>query len=235
MNIPRIDATGVRQTVNANLSEDAMVWHVRSGWNVAALNCNGPQYQPILDAYGAYINGNKSALSGVNSRREAFYRDEAGTRRGGIMLRETRLTSVYNYFALPPARSQFCRTMLQIAQETQATPVTDVVTFSAQALPRMEAAFESFFTSYERYEQDSAAWDAAYGANYGSSQPGYVAVQRARMTMIPDASAGIGTLAVPPSSAGAVTDPDTGATIPVIKVEEGFSSTPVVEPVPDGN
>lgn len=234
MNIPRPDATGIRQTVNANLTEDEMIWHVRSGWNVAALNCTGPLYQPILDGYGSYINGNKGALSGVNSRRDGVYRERAGTRRGGIMLRETRLTSVYNYFALPPARSQFCRTMLQIAQETQTTPVTDVVMFSAQALPRMEAAFETFFTAYEQYERESAAWDSTYGARYGSSQPGYVAVQRARMSTSPDATAGIDTLAVPPSAIGEVTDPDTGVNVPIIEVDEGFSSTPVVEPVAEG-
>ncbi len=142
------------------------------------------------------------------------------------------MTSVYNYFALPPARSQFCRTMLQIAEETQVTPVSDVAAFSAAALPRMEAAFENFFSAYEAYEQASAAWDARYGARYGASQPGYVAVQQARMTMVPDATSGISTLAVPPSSAGSVPDPATGAQIPVISVEEGFTSTPVVEPVP---
>ncbi len=233
MNIPRKDAFGVRQTVNANLTSDETIWHVRSGWNVAALNCTAPQYQPILDGYGSYISGNKSALSAVNARLEQVYRDRAGARRAGIQLRETQFTSVYNYFALPPARSQFCRTMLQIAQETQLNPVTDIGMFSAGALPRMEAAFESFFTAYEQYERDSAAWDAAYGAQYGASQPGYVAVQRALMTMVPDATSGIDTLAVPPSAAGAVPDPDSGASIPVIQVDEGFSSTPVVEPVPD--
>ena len=50
MSIPRLGADGVRQTVNSGLSADERAWNFRAAWNVAALNCLAPEYQPILDA-----------------------------------------------------------------------------------------------------------------------------------------------------------------------------------------
>ena len=47
---------------------------------------------------------------------------------------------------------------------------------ATSALARFEGVFANFFREYEQYRVNSAAWDARYGARYGSSQPGFVAV-----------------------------------------------------------
>ena len=96
-------------------------------------------------------------------------------------------------------------------------------------LALIDTVFERFFQAYEQYRIDSAAWDARYGAQYGASQPGYVAVHD---LTAPSVGASLTTSAAP-NQAGEVVDPDSGARIPVIPVEEkGTISTPVVQPVP---
>jgi hypothetical protein len=229
MEIPPLRADGIRQTVNTGLDPDQTLWHFRSGWNVAALNCLDPEHeQPILLGYGAFLRQFQRKLSTTNTAIDARFRRQYGSRNDAIKAREAFMTQVYNYFALPPARGDFCNVVLGIANEFAATPPEDANQFAAAGLPRMEQAFERFFRAYEQYRIDSAAWDARYGAQYGASQPGYVAVHD---LTAPGVGASL-TSATEPQPAGEVVDPDSGARIPVIPVEEGTIATPVVQPVP---
>jgi hypothetical protein len=229
MEIPVLGPDGVRQTVNAGLNEDETLWHFRSGWNVAALNCLDPEHEkPILDGYSAFLKQNQRKLSAANTALDAQFRRENGTRSAALRARETFMTQVYNYFALPPARADFCNIALTISNEYMATPPEDISQFAATRLPMMDAAFERFFRAYEQYRIDSAAWDLRYGAQYGASQPGYVAVHSLGA---PGVGASL-TASTAPELAGEVVDPDTGARIPVIPVPENEVATPVVQPVP---
>ncbi len=238
MNIPGLGVDGKRVTVNRGLSDDETVWHFRSGWNVAALNCTAPQYAPIADGYRAYITDHARALKAVNDRIDRVYRSRMGARRAGIIEREGQMTMVYNFFALPPARSGFCNTMLDLANRWMTPPEADPIAFALSNFPLVEAPFDTFFTDYERYERLSAQWDMKYGAEYGPSQPGWVAVQQARANGNPNVpTVGVSdpasTLAAPTAASGAVADPETGVDVPVIPVQDGFVSQPVVEPIPE--
>lgn len=239
MAIPAKDASGVRQTVNNGISDDESVWHFRSAWNVAALNCIAAQYQPILTAYSAYISDHATGLKRVNDRIEAEYRRENGGRRAGILAREAHMTSVYNYFALPPARAGFCRAALDMSNRYITTPPSDPVAFANANFPNLEASFETFFDDYERYQRLSAQWDAKYGEKYGPSQPGWVAVQEAKANgqTVPSVEGDpSSTLAQPTTQAGAVSDQSTGVDVPVVPAPGNFISQPVTQPVAsDGN
>ena len=227
MDIPPVGAGGMRQTVNAGLSEDETLWHFRSGWNVAALNCLDAEHQPILDGYGAFLKKFQRKLTATNTAIDAQFRRENSSRNDAIKAREAFMTQVYNYFAMPPARADFCNVMLGIANEYITAPPEDANLFAAYGLSRIEAVFERFFRAYEQYRVDSSAWDARYGVQYGASQPGYVAVHAL-------GSPGVGASlsdSTAPEPAGEVLDPDTGARIPVIPVPETTVQTPVVQPV----
>jgi hypothetical protein len=229
MDIPPLGPDGLRQTINSGLNPDETLWHFRSGWNVAALNCLDPEHQPILDAYGAFLRKFQRKLTATNTAIDAQFRRENSSRNNAIKAREAFMTQVYNYFALPPARADFCNVTLAIANEYLAAPPEDANQFAAAGLARIEAVFDQFFRAYEQYRVDSAAWDARYGAQYGASQPGYVAVHTLGA---PSVGASLTASVVPPP-AGEVVDPDSGALIPVIPVEEGTVATPVVQPVQD--
>ena len=65
----------------------------------------------------------------------------------------------------------------QLSFEAAQAKPGELNVFAQQALPRMEAVYEKFFSAYEQYRVDLAAWDARYGgggsrtmdATYGAS------------------------------------------------------------------
>ncbi len=235
MNVPPIGPNGQRMTVLGNASADERVWYFRSAWNVAALNCTGPTYQPILDGYSTFIKNHARALKQVNDRIDASYRKQYLVARDAIKAREKTMTTVYNYFALPPARAAFCQEAMAISAQALATPKYDPAAFATANFRSFEMPFDRFFAAYEQYQRDSAAWDAQYGPRYGASQPGYLAAQAAarRAAMVPQAGVSdpTQTTAAKVVETGAVIDQTTGAQIPVIPVAPGQTSVPVVQPV----
>ena len=238
MQIPPLNAQGLRVTVNRDLTADERVWHFRSAWNVAALNCLGDPYGPIIEGYRAYVLNNAKVLKRINDRVEQEYRRRERSRRAALLAREEHMTRVYNFFALPSARGEFCRTVLDIATQYRDQPGSDPAAFALANFARVEAPFDRFFSAYEGYQRASAQWDARYGDLYGPSQPGWVAVQKARANgeAIPSAEDDDpgDTLSKPAEVAGTVTDETTGAQVPIIPVQDGFVSQPVTEPLPAG-
>ncbi|WEK48021.1 MAG: hypothetical protein P0Y56_06915 [Candidatus Andeanibacterium colombiense] len=175
MILPTIGPDGVRNTVNARLNPTEMVWNLRSGWNVAALNCLDARYQPILDGYKSMLKANSKRLTKANADLDKQFRTQYGAGTKAIRARETYLTSVYNYFALPPARDYFCEAALQMSNESLSSPPKDLDAFAAVQLPRLEAAFEHFFLDMERWRIDVAQWDAKYApatSSYGAAPAG---------------------------------------------------------------
>jgi hypothetical protein len=237
MNIPRMGSSGLRETVNTNLTDDEKVWHFRSGWNAAALNCTAPEYAPINTAYNQFINKHQRALVRVNNRLEEQFRKAEGSKRAALLAREEKLTKVYNFFSLPPARRQFCTTMLALSNDALANPITDPVAYALQNFELIQNPFFTFFAEYETYERESALWDRKYGATYGASQEGWVAVQKARAEGNPHVptvgdSELAATLANPGTMGTAVADPESGVSVPIIPVDDGAVSQPVVQPIP---
>lgn len=221
MEMPQRGPDGRRITVNSNLSDDQLVWNLRSAWNVAALNCLAPEYEPILNGYRAFLTQHARPLKAINDRIEAGYNKRFRVRRQAMVARDGYTTQVYNFFASPPARAGFCRAALDMANRALAAPPADPLSFARANFDGLMMPFEQFFTEYEAYQQASAEWDAKWGALYGPSQPGWVAVQEARVNGIP----------VPEMAARTVIDPETGVAVPVIPVNEGVISQPVVEPI----
>ncbi len=244
MEIPEKDAMGARQTINSGLSTDEAVWHFRSGWNVAALNCMRDIHTPILEAYGQMLLAEDDRLDAANAAVEELFREQArdqlanegestsrsNVNRTALRLRETHSTSMYNYFASPPARSHFCIAALAVANDYLANRPTDFSLFAQASLQRYEMAFEHFFTAYEKYQAASNEWDAQWGDQYGYSQPGWVALYG---TPQQQREAGVAVQGYVPDNPVGVPDPATGAVIPVISLDDSAASTPVVQPLPN--
>lgn len=235
MSIPALGSDGVRQTVNAGLSADERAWNFRAAWNVAALNCLDAEHQPILDGYKAMLKNHAKALTAINTRVDQAYRKAYGSTSAGRTARDKKMTTVYNYFALPPARGEFCQAAVTVAQASLASPKSDLLQFAGVYFPILEQPFENFFLAYEDYQRRSADWDARYGVRYGASQPGYVAVHQSRASSLVDAGGGNPALTTLQAIDGGGTslDPLTGLPVPVLPVNPGQESTPVVQPLPD--
>ena len=227
MAIPSLGADGVRHTIDTDLDENETIWNLRSVWNVAALNCLADEHKAVLDGYTAFLKGNGKKLTAVNVALDKKYRTQAGSVAAGHAAREAHMTQVYNYFATPAAIANMCNVALAVSNEYLQAPPSDLVAFTAATLPRFEAVYLDFFNAYDRYRAESAAWDAKWGAQYGASQPGYVAVHGSGQPTIATSL----NSASPSTLSGTVVDPETGATIPVVNLPAATTSTPVVQPV----
>ncbi|MEQ8773605.1 MAG: hypothetical protein RIC51_12335 [Erythrobacter sp.] len=152
-----------------------------------------------------------------------------------MVARDGRTTMVYNFFALPPARAEFCAAALEMSNRALANPPEDVLQFARDNFALLTEPFFTFFDRYERYQQLSAEWDAKYGDRYGPSQPGWVAVQEARANGIAVPRAGESdpaTTMTNPRGSMTVTDAATGDEVPVVPVDERVLSQPVTQPLP---
>jgi hypothetical protein len=205
MDIPPRGADGKRLTVNSGINDDHLVWHLRSAWNVAALNCLAPEYEPILQGYRNFLMQNERSLKAANDRIEAEYARKHKTKRAAMVARDGLVTKVYNFFALPAARSGFCRAALDMSSRALAAPASDALSFARANFDGLLVPFDTFFDEYEAYQRASAEWDAKWGAQYGPSQPGWVVVQQAHAN---------------------------GQPMPVVPATESVSSQPVVSPLP---
>ena len=161
MTIPMVGLTGVRQTVNANLTPAQTTWNLRSALNVAALNCLDVKHTGLVENYGAFLKRNAKELSAANRALQSEFRQRYGATYRDVQ--DSYMTQVYNYFALPPAKGDFCDMSFTISNELLQIAPKDLDTFAAIALPRIEAVFEDFFRAYEQYRVDLTAWDSQYG------------------------------------------------------------------------
>jgi hypothetical protein len=226
MKIPPLGPDGKRITVNSNLNDDRLVWHLRSAWNVAALNCLAPEYEPILQGYRTFLTNNVRTLKGVNDRIEKTYLDRFRARRDAVVARDGESTQVYNFFANPAARSGFCLAALDVANRYIAADKTQPLPFAKENFQILLVPLESFFNEYETYQRAAAEWDEKYGERYGASQPGWIATQQARAN-----GEEVPTYTSFAAATQTVIDPETGMAVPVVPVQDGFVSQPVIEPL----
>lgn len=179
MVIPALAASGARVTVNSGISQAQALWNLRSAYNVAALNCMGPDHGPILAGYKVFLVRHAKALAATNKAVDKEFAKRYGAGRIGIKARETYQTQVYNFFALPPVVPSLCNAMISLSAELEAQPANELDSIAVADLAKAEAPYMEFFNSYEQYRADLVAWDARYGAGQagaaGASTPVAVA------------------------------------------------------------
>lgn len=144
--LPDRTADGRFRTVNTDLSPSEAVWHLRSALNVAALACGADGI--ITARYNALLRDKKTVLASA-------YRDEA-ERHSAL---DRHVTGVYNFFAQPPAQSEFCKAARSIADEAAAVPAARFEAFAPGALARLDAPFQSFYAAYADYRTALARWE----------------------------------------------------------------------------
>ncbi len=163
MKVPPVAEDGQRHTVNYGISTSQTIWNLRSGYNVAALNCIEPQFAPILDGYKRFLKTYDKSLDKASKEIDrSFLTQHKG--RAAIVARETYQTQVYNFFSLPPVDAGFCKAAMELSAELVTVEPGQFETYSYQGLAKLEAPFKEFFTAYEQYRADLAAWQSRYGA-----------------------------------------------------------------------
>jgi hypothetical protein len=150
MKVPVIGADGVRVTPNRGLTREENIWHLRSALNVAALNCQGAVWGEIAQNYNKYLATHKTRLAQANKAVDAEY-VKRYPGQNGLRVRDTKTTDLYNYFALPPVRAEFCDKSLLKTREIVAIPSSALPEYSFGALNDVDATFINFFNAFEQY------------------------------------------------------------------------------------
>lgn len=160
--LPAMGSDGLYRSVNRGISPAQATWNLRSAYNVAALNCNAPQHAEITPGYRAFLTKHTRTLSAVNRAVDAEFRSRHGAR--FVAPREAYMTEVYNHFAFPPTKTDFCDAMLAINRDVAVVKSSELEAFSVRSLPNVEIVFDDFYRRYARYQSDLAAWQTQYGA-----------------------------------------------------------------------
>ena len=182
MTIPPVGLDGVRATPNRGLSRDEQIWHFRSALNVAALNCQGPVWGQIAAEYNKFIVIHKVILSKTSKAVDREYVTRYPGQ-NGLRVRDTRMTDLYNYFALPPVRAQYCDMALRKLTEANTVPTGALPEYAIGGLADIDGVFVNFYDAYVKYERDLADWNMKY-----APKPVYAPIPTSNMTAPPAAT-----------------------------------------------
>ncbi len=161
MQIPPFGIDGVRETPNRILSADETIWHFRSALNVAALTCNGVVWDPIATNYNSFIKVHKSRLAKASKTVDGEYKARYPGQ-NGLRVRDGKMTDLYNYFALPPVKREFCDMALAKSQEAILLPMGALPEYSVGGLKDIDAIYLRFFDAFAQYQRDVVLWDQRY-------------------------------------------------------------------------
>ncbi len=169
--LPPMGVDGVRTTPNRGLSTEEHIWNFRVALNVAALNCRGAAWDEITTNYNSMLRNYKNTLRIVNGNVDREYSKKHG--RSGKRVRDTKTTELYNYFALPAVKANYCNTSLAKSREVSALPV-EREAFRAYAiggLNDIDRVFLDFYDAYAQYQVDMANWNARYNPPSSNTVP----------------------------------------------------------------
>lgn len=169
---PPLGPDGLRVSVNRNISPSQMVWNLRSGLNVAALNCRDAEHAEVLSNYKLLLKNHAKGLRAVNAKVDAEWKAKYGA--GFIKAREKYMTEVYNHYSIPPVKPAFCNAALAVSREIPTLKAADLSSYAIRTLPSLEIVFDDFFKRFDQYHTDMAAWEARWGKD---AVPGTLVVE----------------------------------------------------------
>ena len=124
-----------------------LIWNLRSGLNVAALQCQFSPFLRTVSSYNAIINGHHAReLTAAYTTLEGYFRRVNG--RNGPRIFDQYSTQTYNNFSTLQAQLGFCQTGARIAKEALATPRGQ---FGQLAVTRLREFRNSLTVATETY------------------------------------------------------------------------------------
>lgn len=111
------------------------LWYLRSGLNVAALACRGPQDDTIVAGYNRLLTDHGDEL--------AVAYQTVSAEHGSPAAFDAVMTSLYNRFAAPAGQAGLCDTARIILDEATARGNAPLAELAAPGLAMLEAAFNA--------------------------------------------------------------------------------------------
>lgn len=112
------------------------LWHLRSGLNVAALNCRGPNIPNIAPAYNRLLRKHSLTLALAADVEKARFRAKG---RNWQRSYDTHLTEVYNRFSNSRNRKAFCNVAAKVAARATAASPAELTHIASRSLDDLES------------------------------------------------------------------------------------------------
>jgi hypothetical protein len=124
-----------------------LVWNLRSGLNVAALQCQFSPYLRTVDNYNGILAHHSRELAAAYTVLEAYFRRVHGPRNGPRRF-DDYSTQTYNNFSTLQAQLGFCQTASRIGKDVLGRPKGQ---FTAAAQARMRELRGSLVAVHDNY------------------------------------------------------------------------------------
>ena len=115
-----------------------LVWNLRSGLNVAALQCQFSPYLRTVDSYNAILSHHSRELATAYTTLEGYFRRIGG--RNGPRQFDQYSTQTYNNFSTLQAQLAFCQTAGRIAKEALAAPKGQLGQFAGARMRELRSS-----------------------------------------------------------------------------------------------
>jgi hypothetical protein len=125
----------------------ALVWNLRSGLNVAALQCQFSPYLRAVDNYNAILAQHSGELNRAYQTLEGYFRRTAGARQGPRKF-DLYSTQTYNGFSTMQAQLGFCQTAADIAKDALTRRQGEFHTIAAERLRELRNSLTPHYDAY---------------------------------------------------------------------------------------
>jgi hypothetical protein len=126
-----------------------LLWNLRSGLNVAALQCQFSPFLRTVDSYNTLINQHGRELAAAYTLLQGYFRRAGARAPGGNLDRYSTMT--YNGFSTLQAQYVFCQTAARIGKEALSVRRGELGNFAAM---RMRELRSSLIPMPDRYAFD---------------------------------------------------------------------------------
>lgn len=131
---------------NATELRAHLMWNVRSGLNVAALQCQFSPYLRTVDNYNGVIDHHAAELQQAYTALEGYFRRVHG--RAGPRQFDDYSTQTYNNFSTLQAQLGFCQTAARIGRELLAAPRGQFYTVASARVRQLRNSLTPFYDGY---------------------------------------------------------------------------------------
>jgi len=115
-----------------------LLWNLRAGLNVAALQCQFSPFLRTVDSYNTLINQHGRELAAAYTLLQAYFRRAGARAPGGNFDRYSTIT--YNGFSTLQAQYAFCQTAARIGKEALGTRHGELGNLAAMRMRELRAS-----------------------------------------------------------------------------------------------
>lgn len=120
-----------------------LLWNLRAGLNVAALQCQFSKYLRAVDNYNALLAHHSGELATAYTALQNYFRRVHGATQGPRRF-DDYSTITYNNFSTLQAQMGFCQTATNIAKEALARPKGELYTLAAARMRQLRSSLVPF-------------------------------------------------------------------------------------------